>query len=165
MGFKPESTVYNLRFQDAGYSGLVVRMRSMSLGRLSVFIKQPIDKQDPSKTMDVFDFFASKIIEWNVEHPEIDNPKRIEAEDGSVSYDFNVCDHCGLREDDPIPTIGDNLLCLDIAFITRIMTIWAEAVASVSLPKEMNTRIGDETERQLSSLKAETLPMLDFQNH
>lgn len=165
MGFKPEATIYNLRFQDAGYSGLVVKMRSMSLGRLSVFIRQPIDKQDPSKTMEVFDFFASKIIEWNVEHPEIDNPKKIEEEGKPTRYDFSQCDHCGLREDDPIPTIGENILCLDIAFISRIMTVWAEAVASVSLPKEMNTKIGDETERQLALLRAEELPTLDFQNH
>jgi hypothetical protein len=147
MGYKPQANVYVLNFVDGQYEGLIVKMKSMTIGRLSSFVKEGWDSKDPAKNLEVFDFIASKIVEWNIDHPEIDDP------------DVNGnCRVCGLLEDAPLPKTGKSFLCLDIVLITKILNTWTQAVASVAAPLDKNTQNGDALEQALAALTTETLP-------
>lgn len=146
MGYKPQGTIYNLEFIDGEYMGLVVKMRSMTIGRLSRMIGGEWDKLDPAKNLEVFNFVATKIVEWNIEHPEPDD-----SIDGK-------CVTCGLKEGMPLPKVGESFLCLDIVLISKILNTWMEAVASLAAPKERSTPNGDAIERALAALPIETMP-------
>lgn len=153
MGYKPPGTVYNLHFVDGQYEGLIVKMRSMTIGRLSRMIQSNWDSRNPARNLEVFEYVASKIVEWNIEHPEVDNPRATTPQ---------FCATCGLQEGEPLPKTGTSFLCLDIVLITKILNTWMEAVASVAAPKETRTPNGDAIERALAALPIETLPTLNL---
>lgn len=150
MGFKPQALIYNLNFVDGPYQGLIIKMKGMSIGRLTSFVDAGWNSKDPAKNIEVFDYIATRIVEWNMDHPEVDNPDKDDA---------TKCVLCGLREDDPMPKIGKSFLCIDITLIMKIMNTWVEAVAEVATPLGNNMQSGDLLEKALAMLQSETLPI------
>lgn len=149
MGFKPQALIYNLNFVDGMYEGLVIKMKGMSIGRLTSFVGAGWNSKDPAKNIEVFNYIATRILEWNMDHPEVDNPDKDDPE---------KCATCGLKEDDPMPKIGQSFLCIDINLIMKIMNTWVEAVAEVAAPLGQNTSSGEMLEKALAMLQSETLP-------
>lgn len=149
MGFKPQALIYNLNFVDGPYEGLIVKIKGMSIGRLTSFIDAGWNSKDPAKNIEVFDYIASRIVEWNMDHPEVDNPSK---------DDQAVCALCGLREDESMPREGKSFLCIDISLIMKIMNTWVGAVAEVADPLGKGMPSGEMIEKALAMLASETLP-------
>ena len=71
MGFKPQVKLYNLEFND--YPGLEIYARGASLGRLLELGQIELAPNMNEELRDqVFGFFATRIAQWNMEHPEIE---------------------------------------------------------------------------------------------
>lgn len=129
MGYKPEKTVYNLEFADR--EGLEVSAKSATLGEIEKVQKLRVDmhEQDEAKRMELFNFFSSKLIKWNVEHPDTD--------------DGGPCAVCGLLPDIALPATTASMMCLDLDFVMEIIIGWVFAVARVSAPKGMSLKHGE----------------------
>jgi hypothetical protein len=147
MGYKPESKLYDLEFVD--FPGLEVRTRSASIGEIqkSYQLNVKLDETDPEKQGAIFAFFASKLVSWNILHPEID------AADESGN-----CTLCGLAEDAEMPPTVRSMMCLDLGMIMAIITGWISTVARVTPPKGQSSKSGaidipEEVMRQLEALQ------------
>jgi hypothetical protein len=157
-GYKPNSTIYKLHFESPHLLGLEVKARSTTMAKLRKVMETNVDTKDIETYHDVFKFFAGRIVEWNVLHPEIEEPT-IEGK----------CPYCGLTEDTIMPVNFQSVMCLDPDMVIQIIRAWIVAVTSVELPKEINTRAGNETEHLLNMMTTESLPIpphlkLDGQN-
>jgi hypothetical protein len=130
MGYKPVKKVYSLEFVD--HPGLEVVTRGATLGEIKAVQKMNINvnEKDEEKKLEVFHFFASKLISWNMEHPEVET-------------DQPTCALCGLQEDAPLPTTVNGMLCLELHLIITIIKGWVFAVARVADPKEMSLNDGE----------------------
>jgi hypothetical protein len=149
MGFKPQGVIYNLNFVDGPYEGLIIKIKGMSIGRLTSFTNEGWNSKDPAKNIRVFEYIASRIVEWNLEHPEVDNP----SED-----DASKCALCGLSEGNPMPKVGQSFLCIDLNLIMKIMNTWVATVAEVNPGKEQSMPNGEMLEKALAMLQSEMLP-------
>lgn len=140
MSYKPQRTVYNMQFED--YPGLEVSAQSASLGRLFKFqgmSQMPLEKMSEEFQKDIFGFFASRIITWNVSHPDLDS-NELEENGGK-----GVCSVCGMLPDAPLPTTQEAMFCLPLEFIMNIIKGWMETLMKVSDPKGGSLNNGGST--------------------
>lgn len=123
----PVPTVYKLTFHNQ--PGIVIMCKSAPLGTLLKLSNMGINRKDAKETRKAFGYFAKRIIEWNVDHPEIEQ----EFEDDELT---DVCTECGLKAGDRLPVTSQGLACLGIDFVQTTIAAWINAVSRVSLPKE-----------------------------
>lgn len=146
MSYKPGRKIYELTYVD--YPGLEVRMHGTTIGKLEALSKLAanISAATPEQKMSIFQFFVSKLISWNIVHPEVIT----EASDGPQE---GVCANCGMMEDDPLPTTPAGLGCLELEFVTNIIRGWMETIGGASGPKAPNISNGGmNTETQMNRL-------------
>lgn len=148
MGYKPNRKLYRLEFED--YPGLEITATSTSLGKLMHLASMELRLGSgipESERTELFEFFASKIVTWNVEHPELDTTR----EDGT-------CLQCGLAEGAPLPTTLEGILCLDLTFTMSIIIGWMTTLTKASLPKGMSLKNGgivpEDLMKQLGELQS-----------
>lgn len=154
MGYKPEASFYELVFEDM--PGLEVTARGGSMAELIEMetLKVTINESDPKKKLAVFEFLSSRIITWNMEHPDT---KKVKGE-------WQPCAKCGLLPDAPLPSTVDHMMCLELKTIMGVFFGWIFSVARLSLPKGMNLSDGgpniqEELMNQLAKLQSPgTLP-------
>jgi hypothetical protein len=149
MGYKNKSKTYTLQFKDR--DGLEVVTKGATVAEIEKMtdlgkaVDQAKDRNDHQlATMRLFDFFAGKIISWNIEHSEV--------------IGGGECSICGLSEDDLIPVSGDNMQCMEFDFVTEIITGWITAIVSVALPKGWSLNSGENS--GLSPLRPDTTNQL-----
>jgi hypothetical protein len=133
VSFKPTSKKYNLTY--ANIPGLEICAKGTTLGKLQEFsgAEVSLSNQNREKARELMSFFASRIITWNVVHPEVED---------AVIDGTPVCPACGLAEDAPLPTTLKGMECLEMSLVLSIMFGWVAAIASVSDPKEQNSNGG-----------------------
>lgn len=71
MGFRPEETVYNLKFKDAWLAGLEVRIGCCTVGEFNEFSRQPdVEKGESAadKNDKMFAVFLRYLKYWNLEN-------------------------------------------------------------------------------------------------
>lgn len=130
-GYRPQKTVYKLRFDDPEMNGLVVRAYGLSVGELIEVgrMKAEAEGDDGAESLEkVLLVFASKLVSWN-----------LEAEDGT--------------------TLGANyetLAAQEPGFTLTLLDAWMTAVAGVSLPLGQSLPGGSPS--ALASLPMEALP-------
>lgn len=70
MGFRKVPTIYTLEF-DGEYEGLIVRMKSTSLGKMRTLLNLLDGKEDDTETMRFIDelikLVSKQIVSWNLE--------------------------------------------------------------------------------------------------
>lgn len=110
MGYVRQRKIYRLRFEDPDMNGLIVRARSVPMGELLAIGTAAADfengSRDPQGLGQMFEVFASALVEWNLEEP-----------DGT-----------------PVPTTVDGLYAQDIDFLMEIIQAWIEAIQGVAGP-------------------------------
>lgn len=112
MGYTPKRRIYRLVFDDEEYDGLVVKVRSTSVGQLLEFMEfLTMDTDSPSpddvaRIHGLFEAFAEVLAEWNVE-----------TDDGQ-----------------PVPATLDGVKTQDAPFILAILRVWFGAVMTVPGP-------------------------------
>lgn len=107
-GYTPHRKVYKLRFADPEMDGLVVRARSLPLGRflsLASLVKAGNDIQ-PERLAELFEGFAGSLVDWN-----------LTGDDG-----------------EPVPATLDGVYSQEPDFMLAIILPWIEVVASISSP-------------------------------
>ena len=107
MGYRRQPTVYRLVFQE--YEGLEVTARSVSveeLLKITGLANQMTAKPDDKQVEELFGFFASRLVSWN-----------LEDEDGK-----------------PVPATLKGLLGEEMGFILKIVQAWVRAITGVSPP-------------------------------
>lgn len=157
MGYKPVRKLYELTFVD--YPGLKVTARSAPLGELSAAydMNVKINEPDKEKRLESFKFFADRLIEWNLIHPEVNKT--------SDNDRYPACGACGLLEDDDMPPTVDSMMCLEIDMIMAIIIGWINTIAKVSIPKGQSfndggTNIPEEAMKLLEQMQSPVpLPM------
>src|ERR1700755_985755 len=150
MGYKPAAKFYDLEFED--FPGLEVKMRSASLGEIKHAYSLNINMQekDPDKQMEAFKFFESKLVSWNLEHPEVEGGGN--------------CPQCGLTEDQAMLPVVECMLCLELSMLLKMLMGWINTMATVAGPKGMNSlpggnNIPEEATRLLEQMQSPgTLP-------
>jgi hypothetical protein len=153
MGFKPGAAIYNLSFEAPHLRGLEVSARSTTLGKLKSIMDMQYRLDDPNSYTEAFEFFADRLVKWNIEHPEV-------TEFGDMAgIDALICAKCGLTEDDPMPPNFTSLMCLDPGLVINIIRAWIDAVAGIEVPKGKLTPNGGITEKHLVTLPTEMLPI------
>ncbi len=132
MGYKNKTRTYTLQFKDR--EGLEVMCKGATVAEIEKMtdLGQAVDKAQDRNDKQIamlrmFDFFANKVISWNIEHSEIIGDE---------------CENCGLNEDDDVPVYGQNMLCMEFDFATELIQAWITAVVSVALPKGMSLSNG-----------------------
>lgn len=131
--YQPQRKIYNMQFE--AYPGLEVSAQSASLGRLFKFqsmSNMPLSEMSAEFQKSIFGFFASRIITWNVTHPELDAD---EEESG-------VCSVCGMAAGAPLPTTQESMFCLPLEFIMDIIKGWMTTLMRVSDPKDESSNNG-----------------------
>jgi len=120
MGYTPKRRVFRLRFEDEEYDGLVVKVRSTSVGRLLEFMgflamdTDDLTPADVEKITGLFEAFAEVLAEWNVE-----------TEDG-----------------EPVPATLDGVRTQDADFVMAIMRVWFQAVTQPPAPLPATSSAG-----------------------
>lgn len=113
MGFKKESTVFKLEFEDPAYSGLEVKAKSVPTGDFLDLMDAASKMDLTSKTFSPNDLkavrvliegFAKALVSWNLED---DN-------------------------DEPVPATFASVRDQELPFLLPIVTAWMDAVAGVS---------------------------------
>lgn len=130
MGYKPQQKHYVLEFVD--YPGLEIEAKGTSIGKLVELAKYQVPHigGTGATKFEVFDFFADRIIRWNIEHPPLEGRAVI-------------CSVCALKEGEPMPSSSASLMCLELDFVMRIIYGWMETVGRVSAPKDLNSSNGE----------------------
>lgn len=131
MGFKPTVTTYDLKFSDV--PGLEVEARGATLAELEYVsaLNPRLNEPDEAKRMEAFLFFESKLISWNVDHPDVHN------KDGSPE-----CKVCGKAADTPLPPTVEGMRCIEFGLTMGMINGWVLAVARVGGPKALNSNGG-----------------------
>lgn len=174
MGYRPVKKVYNISYED--YPGLILKAVSAPLGKLFEISNMRVEviQEDEAKRMLVFDEFAKRIVEWNIEHPEIEDSATATVAMGTATemealvkrLEMGVCARCGLAEGELLPANGSAMLCLDLDFVVSLLMGWIEATSRVSVPKDLNSNAGgsntreEATDRLAAMQSPLTLPML-----
>lgn len=149
MGFKPTTNTYELVFDDM--PGLEVTARGGSMAELLEMesLKVTINEPDPKKKLAVFEFLSSRIITWNMDHPDTNK----------VDGEWQPCTKCGLVPDAPLPSTVEHMMCLELSTIMSVFFGWIFAVARLSLPKGMSSNDGglniqEELMKELANLQS-----------
>lgn len=113
MGFKKESTIFKLEFEDPAYSGLEVLAKSVPTGDFLDLMDAAARMDLTSKTFSPDDLqavkiliegFARALVSWNLED----------------------------EDDNEVPTTIDGVRAQELPFLLPIVTSWMDAVAGVS---------------------------------
>lgn len=121
MGYRRPSKTYVLQFEDDQLAGLEVKARGASTGQLMKLMDltelstRGFRKEDIKEVDKLFELFASKITEWN-----------LEDEDGN-----------------PLPVSYDSLMDQDMDFTLDLVFAWVHAVVGISGPLEQNSGDGE----------------------
>lgn len=156
-GYKPKKILHNVTYVQ--YPGLLISSKGTTIGKLQKLagMKITVNEKDQEKVDYVFKFFTSRVITWNLLHPEIEIDDDSNAPDGT---DMLECPVCGLHEDDLLPTTHEGLYCLDMSFVLSLIFGWMAAIAGASDPKGLNSSDGE-----LSTLKENAMSRLaEMQN-
>lgn len=129
----PIPTVYKITFRNQ--PGIVIMMKSSQLGTLMKISAMGITT-DEKKNMKAFGYIAKRIIEWNVDHPEIEP----EFEDDEIT---DICRSCGLQGGDRLPVTAKGLSCLPIDFVQSMVGRWMMAITSVNPGKDESLSYGE----------------------
>lgn len=111
-GYRPRRKVYKLRFEDDDLAGLVVRVRSVSIGSLlGLTDLAGIDTGDPgpedlAKLRELFEVFAGALVEWNVEDDQ----------------------------GQPVPATLAGVTAQDLDFVMGVIRTWLQVLTSVPAP-------------------------------
>lgn len=151
MGYKPQSKLYKVVFTDK--PGLEIFCKGTSLGKLLALqgMQLNLNEQDPDKKTAAFKFFASRIVRWTMEHPDVDDPDDV-TENGT-------CVLCGQTPGEPLEPTVKGLMCLEVSEVMGIIFGYMSAVAQVSQGKEMSgsngaPNIQEEVMRQLGEMQS-----------
>lgn len=111
-GFKPERTIYRLKFEDPGYKGLVVEMAGIKVGvflevaELGDLQERRFTKADMPKVRRLFEIAGEGLVDWNV-----------------------------IGEDDePVPATLAGMMTQEFPFVLTILSAWMSAVGDVPGP-------------------------------
>jgi hypothetical protein len=154
MGYKPKANLYHITFTDI--PELDIYCKGATIGKLVSFSQMVVNIKDIAATnqAEIFEYFATRVVQWNVEHPEIDEYLVI---DGEAT---DKCALCGSREGEELPIGPRAFYCLDLSFIMKIMQGWMVAITRVAAPKAQNSSDGEMTSleealmNQLGSLQS-----------
>ncbi|HET7846937.1 MAG TPA: hypothetical protein VFL72_05545 [Acidimicrobiia bacterium] len=113
MGFKKESTIFKLEFEDPAYSGLEVLAKSVPTGDFLDLMDAAAKMDLTSKTFSPDDLKAVKIL--------------IEGF-GRALVSWNLEDD----DDEPVPATIEGVRGQELPFLLPIVTSWMDAVAGVS---------------------------------
>jgi len=120
-GYVRKRRVYRLRFEDEELDGLVVKVRSASVGRLLEFMRflaglsdDDLTTDDVEKFAGLFESFAEVLQEWNVQ------------------------DEAG----EPVPATLEGVRSQDGDFVMDIMRVWFQAVTQPPAPLPATSSAG-----------------------
>lgn len=102
MGYRKVPTIYTLKFEQADYEGLVVRMKSLSFGKVRKLIRAT-EAADDDNFDELLASISQGLVSWN-----------IEDEDGI-----------------PLPANEENLNDQDFSFVLDIVNAWLECMTGV----------------------------------
>jgi len=121
VGYVRKRRVYRLRFEDEELDGLVVKVRSASVGRLLEFMRflaglsdDDLTTDDVEKFAGLFESFAEVLQEWNVQ------------------------DEAG----EPVPATLEGVYTQDADFVMDIMRVWFQAVTQPPAPLPATSSAG-----------------------
>ncbi len=153
--YQPKGQLYNVHFADR--PGLEILAKGTKIARLLQLqgMKLDLNEQDDSKKLAAFKYFSSRIVRWNMAHPELEEDEV--AEDGH-------CFACGQFPGDPMVPSVQSLLCLEVSDVMGIIFGYMSAVAQVSQGKENNSndgagRIQEESMRRLAELQSQSISL------
>ena len=112
MGYKRQIKVFKLKFEDPEMDGLVVRVRSVKLGKLMKLVRamdldtEKMTAEDLNLIDDVFQTFAGAIVDWNLED----------------------------EKDQPVPTTLEGIYEQELDFVMEIVAAWVDALTGVECP-------------------------------
>jgi len=120
MGFKRQTTVYDLHFEDPRFEGLEVQAKSLPTGKLMKLMRLSTQiggkgVDDLASVDELFGGFAAALVSWN-----------LEEEDGT-----------------PIPATLDAINDQDFDFVMAVIMAWMEAVAGVPSDLGKDSTSGD----------------------
>lgn len=131
--FVPKPKVYRLKFEDHELDGLIIEVKSSSVGSLldtadlaslatafsgtSLSSLNDSDLEKVGKLRQLFDNFADSLVSWNL----------------------------GSDPESPVPANRDGVYSQDIDLMLAIITAWIEAVGGVSAPLENESKGGQQS--------------------
>lgn len=102
MGYKKQSRIYKLVFDDPDYEGLEVRAKSLSIGKMRKFMRDR-DSDDEAAMEKSLEVFEGCLVSWN-----------LEEEDGT-----------------PVPPNREGFDSLDVDFVMHLISVWMETITGV----------------------------------
>lgn len=127
MGYQRSKKIFKLVFEDPELDGLVVRMRSVSLGRLMKLMKvanvtpgKKMSAEDMAVVDEILQMFAKALVGWNLEEEDEET-----------------------KEVRPVPATPEGVYSQDLDFVIEIITAWVEALAGVSAPLGKDSPSGE----------------------
>lgn len=130
MGYKRQAKVFKLKFEDPEMAGLVVRVRSVKLGKLMKLVRamdldtEKMTVEDLDLIDDVFRTFASALVDWNLED----------------------------EKNQPVPITLEGIYEQELDFVMEIVAAWVDALTGVSAPLAKRSTGGE-------GFREESLPM------
>lgn len=120
-GYVRNKRIYKLVFEDPEYEGLVIRARSITLGRLrDIETSEATDDEADS----MLKAFADSLVDWNLE--DIDR-------EGS-QY--------------PVPMTVDGLLSQEPDFVRLLIDTWIESITGLNGPLGQQSSSGPQSQEQ-----------------
>lgn len=116
MSYVRKSKVFKLTFEDPELNGLVVRVRSVPLGRLLKLVKvvgldaENLKADDLEMVDEILVMFSKALVGWNLENEDDD----------------------GVRSE--VPATYEGVQSQDLDFVITIVSAWVEGMAGVSAP-------------------------------
>lgn len=120
MGYK-RARLYKLVFADPEFEGLEIRVKPSSIHTmLEAFRYQTLRSMSPQQAIEqlpqLCDLMASRIVDWNLEHPD---------------------------SDEVMPVSGASLMEQDLAFVRAVLDAWLETVVQVPAPLDRRSSDGE----------------------
>lgn len=112
MGYKRQAKVFKLKFEDPEMEGLVVRVRSVKLGKLMNLVRAMdldtarLSSGDLDVIDDVFRTFTEALVDWNLED----------------------------EKGEPVPTTMEGVYSQELDFVMEVIAAWVEVLTGVSSP-------------------------------
>ncbi|HUM06360.1 MAG TPA: hypothetical protein VLT90_12925 [Terriglobales bacterium] len=116
MGFKPQRTLYKLKFTDDKYDGMEIVVRSVPIGTLAKL--QSEGEKNQNSINELCELLSSNIQSWN-----------LEFHDGS-----------------PMPITLDSLLDQEFDFVYDVVNAWTSAITGVTDELKKDLKNGGNTE-------------------
>lgn len=122
MGFRPEKTIYTLRFEDTFLNGLIIRVGCPTVAEFNEMLRwQAATTTDVANNNDkATQRFLDYLREWNLENPRDGEPR----EEGD--------DRPQLRDGEPTPHTLEGCSLHEQVVIREILTQWQKAIAGIS---------------------------------